>query len=127
MKYTDKNRGVIQNKKYAKQINDFSGLRYKNITPTDIDGFIDFGNKKFVFIETKFKGAKLPYGQKLALKRLCDSCNKDAVLIVAEHETDGDIDVGGCFVREYRYKNKWTVQFKSITVKEAVIKFLNKV
>ena len=127
MKYNDENRGIIQNRKYAKQINNFSGLRVKNITPTDIDGFIDFGNKKFVFIEMKYRGAKLPYGQRLALERLIDSCNKDAVLIIAQHDTEsGDIDVANSIVREYRYKKKWTTQFKVITVYDAVLKFLEK-
>ena len=127
MKYTEENRGKIQNKGQASRINDFSNLKFNKITPTDIDGFIDFGNKKFVFIETKHKGASLPYGQRLALARLCDACKVDSVVIVATHEnTDGDINVGDSTVREYRYKRKWVVQFEKITVKEAVSRFINK-
>jgi len=88
---------------------------------------MDFGDKKFVFIETKHKDAKLPYGQKLALERLCDAVDKDAVLIVAFHENEtGDIDVGNCIVREWRYKKRWRTQFKAITVKQAVNKFMRK-
>lgn len=126
MKYTNKNRGIIQNKKHSTQVNDFRNLRFNNITPTDIDGFIDYKNKKFILIEMKFKGAALPYDQKLALERLCDSCNKDTVLIIADHNSQGDIDVGNCFVREYRYRRKWVVQFEKITVSEAVNRFINK-
>jgi len=40
MLYTDDNRGTIQNRERARQIIDFHGLRIRNITPTDIDGFI---------------------------------------------------------------------------------------
>ena len=62
--------GIFRNREYAKQLKSFSGLRFGKITPTDIDGFLDFGNNVYVFIETKHGDAPLPYGQKLALERL---------------------------------------------------------
>ena len=49
-------RGKIGNRRRALQIRDFTGLRWGNITPTDIDALIDFGDKVFVFIEVKKKG-----------------------------------------------------------------------
>jgi len=125
MKYSNENRGKIQNKAQALQVNDFSSLRFKNITPTDIDGFIDFQNKKFVLIEIKYKDALLPFGQKLALERLCDNSKKDTILMVGSHTSEtGDIDVGGCILREYRYKRAWKVYPEKITIKEAIKRFL---
>ena len=125
MKYSNENRGKIQNKAQALQVNDFSSLRFKNITPTDIDGLIDFQNKKFVLIEIKYKDALLPFGQKLALERLCDNSKKDTILMVGSHTSEtGDIDVGGCILREYRYKRAWKVYPEKITIKEAIKRFL---
>jgi len=126
MRYEDDSRGVIQNRKFALQINDFSALKFGKITPTDIDGFMDFGNKHFVYLETKHAGADLPYGQKLALERLCDATTKagiKSVVIVAEHNTAGDIDVGNLLVKKYYFNGQWTNQFREITVRNAVEKF----
>ena len=44
-------RGVIRNRQFAQQLRDFSGLRFGKITPTDIDGFMDFGDRLFVVLE----------------------------------------------------------------------------
>jgi len=40
-------RGKIEHRDRARQIRDFSNLRYGNITPTDIDGLIEYQNKCF--------------------------------------------------------------------------------
>jgi hypothetical protein len=48
-------RGKIRNEKYAKQLNDFRGLlRRRGITPTDIDGLIDYNGKAFIFQSKRF-------------------------------------------------------------------------
>lgn len=49
----DRQRGIIRHRRRRLQVNDFSVLRYGRITPTDIDGFLDFGGRAFVFIELK--------------------------------------------------------------------------
>ena len=42
-------RGKIRNENHAKQLNDFSGLlRRRGITPTDIDGLIDYSGRAFI-------------------------------------------------------------------------------
>ena len=64
---------LIRNRDYMRQIKDFSGLRFGKISPTDIDGFLDFGNSLFIFVEMKHGDTRIPYGQKLALTRLCDA------------------------------------------------------
>jgi hypothetical protein len=123
----DKDRGKIRNREHAQQLKDFSGLRFGKITPTDIDGFLDFGDKVFVLIETKHGAAPLPYGQKLALERLCDACadaKKAAIVLVAHHQTSGDIDVASLPVDLIRTNRKWRKPKKKITVREAVEQFL---
>ena len=107
-------RGEIHNRKRAKQINDFSGLAYGNkITPTDIDGLIEYQDKGYVLIEVKLRGVLLPYGQRLALERMTDDltrAGKPTVCIIASHDIDDpeqDINVANTRVREYRWHKKW--------------------
>jgi hypothetical protein len=38
---------LINSREQIKIVNDFSGLRFGSISPTDIDGMIDFQNKAF--------------------------------------------------------------------------------
>ncbi len=38
----DDQRGKIRNKNAVARLRDFSGLRYKTITPMDIDAFLEF-------------------------------------------------------------------------------------
>lgn len=119
-------RGLINNRNYAAQIRDFTGLQFGNIAPTDIDGLIEYKNKCFIFIETKFRDTELPFGQKLAITRLCDELNKPAIFIVSEHNTNGDIDLAKTIVREYYYKNNWiTPKKENINLREAIDKFIS--
>ncbi len=39
----------IKNKEFISQVKVFSGIKIGSISPTDIDGFLDFGNKLFIF------------------------------------------------------------------------------
>lgn len=125
-------RGKIINRARAGQIKDFSGLRYKNITPTDIDGLLDFANKVFIFFELKCEGTTLLTGQRLALERLTDNlekAGKHSLTIVATHNTDPDEDIGvaTCRVVEWRYNQKWVKpKEKKYTVKQLIDLFLTK-
>lgn len=106
----DDRRGLIRNRHRGTQCRDFSGLRFGNITPTDIDGLIEYRDKAYILIEVKYKDAELLYGQQLALERLCDDLQeqKPTLLIVASHEDDeDDIDVAKSIVRRCRFKGKW--------------------
>jgi hypothetical protein len=103
-------RGVIRNREQASQIKDYSGLKFGKITPTDIDGMIEYHDKGMIFLEIKYKDADMPYGQKLALERLCDFLNqagKPTIVIVASHESDEDIDVANTIVKKYRWNYEW--------------------
>lgn len=115
-------RGEIRNKAYV-QVNDFSQMRWGNITPTDLDAMLDFGNKLFVFIELKHGDAQMPYGQRLALERLVDAIESiPAYLLIASHNTTSEKDVNTALatVTSYRYKKMWHIPQRAITVKEAV-------
>lgn len=112
MNYTSGNRGRIQLRDRARQIVDFSGLRYGKITPTDLDGLIEFQNKAFILYEYKYQNADMPPGQKLALTRLIDCLNlsKPSVLFLCRHEiADCESDIPGAriIVAKRYYRGKW--------------------
>lgn len=105
-------RGAIRNRQLAMQIRDFTGLRFGKITPTDIDAFLEFGDRLFVLIEGKRDGAPVAYGQMLALARLADACHcpprRYATAIVVDHTTSSeDIDYATATVRTWRWGGEW--------------------
>lgn len=119
----------------ARQIVDFSGMLFNyKITPTDIDGLIEYRNKCFVFFEIKYKNdegvAPLPFGQGLALKRIVDSLNKPAVLLIASHcvfDYSVDIDAAKCIVERYYWMGEWyKPRSKTLTLKTACDNFIKK-
>lgn len=126
-------RGEIRNKAQATQIKDFTRVRFGNITPTDIDGFIDFGNKLFVFIEGKYRGGNPSTGQRIALERLVDACNgqgRHSVLFMVSH-TDDDkgergIDYSMTRVVRYRWKGSWHVPKQETHLMDAITYFKQK-
>lgn len=108
----DDDRGKIRNRDRAKQLKDFSGLRFGRITPTDIDGFVDFQNKAFVIFEIKYGATEVPRGQELCYERLALACEKAGVktlVLVATHDVEppGDIDVAGLRVTKVFFQGKW--------------------
>ena len=124
------NRGEIKNLPRAKQLRNFSLLRWGNITPTDIDGFIDFQNKAFVIFEFKVENTEILRGQSLAIERLVDNLEnsgKSAIGIIAEHNIPPweDIEASQCKVTMLRYKKKWTLYpKKQYTLKYIIDYFL---
>lgn len=123
-------RGIIRQREISNTVKDFSRLRWKNITPTDIDGFIDFANRCFVVIELKYKQTEVPYGQLLAIERLVDGLGvngKHSLGIVASYDTCGDVDVAICVVRSIRTTGKWIpITLREFTVKYIIDRFLNR-
>lgn len=124
----DERPGVIRNREAAKRLRDYSGLRWGRITPTDIDAFLDFRNEVFVVIEAKRAGAKIPYGQRLALERLVTalSATKRALLLIVEHacEGDQDIDIGACTVSQYYSRGRWFIANGRRTTRRFIDAFL---
>jgi hypothetical protein len=123
-------RGAIRNRQLAMHIRDFSGICYGKITPTDIDGFLEFGDKLYVFIEGKQIGAPVSFGQGLALARLTDACHcppkRYAVAIIVDyHLSNEDIDYAAASVRSYRWGGQWRQPLqKDISLKTAIDRFL---
>lgn len=72
--YETVQRGTIKHINRFKQVISFEGMeRLRKITPTDIDGFIDYGGKFFIYMECKHVGKNLEYGQKLAMENIVKS------------------------------------------------------
>lgn len=118
-------RGEIRNRLISNQVINYSDLRWGKITPTDLDGFLDFGNKVFILIEYKFRDTEIPYGQKLALERLVDAISKPCILIhaVHNHEPDKDIDGANATVAQIYFRGRWFPDGRR-TVKQVVDAFI---
>lgn len=108
MERNDENRGVIQFRNRAKQIINFSKLRYGNITPTDIDGSMDWARKNVVVqYEFKLKGAEMADGQRSHYRFIVDGLRRGGVkafALLCEHDVENwqeDIDASSALVREY--------------------------
>ena len=125
----DLSRGKIRNKALSSQIKDYSGMRYGKITPMDLDGVIEFGNKLYILLEYKGSGAPLAFGQRLCLERIVSAIhlpNRIAVCLVADHnqQLSDEVDCANAIVRQYFYKCKWrTPRQAQLTVKQAVDTF----
>ena len=122
-------RGKINNPKRKQQILSFEDLRFGNITPTDIDGVIEYKNKKYIFFEVKYGKAKLPSGQKLAIERLVKDINenKKAIAIILEHNIHNPnnvVNVSTCLVRELYNGKIWRPPKYNIKLKELINKFI---
>lgn len=118
---------------YAKQLLRFDGLELsRNASPMDIDGVIEWDDKKIVLIEIKKKGVKVPYGERMTLQRMINDfwrAGKQAVAIVADHRVFNpaeDVIVADCIVREvYTSRERtWRPPKKMMTVENLVRLFL---
>jgi hypothetical protein len=122
-------RGNIKHKARAQQINSFSGLlRRRNITPTDIDGLIDYNGKAFIILEGKYGDAEIPKGQRMALEHLANAMidgKKQVTVIVFRHninDVNEDVKVSDQSVTQVYFKRKWfTITTKNVL--EVIDKF----
>lgn len=126
--YEEESRGTYQNREYARQIVSFEGLRFvgstgiANVTPTDIDGFIQLDNQDaFIFFELKHGEPRLPSGQAKAMTRLVDALNeagKNSILFIAWHNSDKDEDViaADAIVDRFYAKKEWKHSPENIQV-----------
>ena len=103
--------GDIRYRDRGRQIISYSKLmRHRGITPTDIDGFIDYGGNGFILMEAKIYGKEIDYGQKLAFENLTKSINKKPICtVVFRHDTpsEEDIQADECYVDDYYANFKW--------------------
>ena len=122
--------GEIKNHARAAQVIDFSGLRYKSITPTDVDGALEYHNKAFALFEMKLEGAPIPKGQVLFLTRLVDALcadRKEAALFICRHnvkDTTEDIIAAKTRVESIYYRHKWSHYNGGGSLKAWLLKWL---
>ena len=122
-------RGKIRNENHAKQLNDFRGLlRRRGITPTDIDGLIDYNGKAFIFLEGKHANTALPMGQKMALENIAKAiqdAKREVIVFVFRHnvEQSQQITVADQLVTEIYYQRRWFSPTKKLNVLDAIIIF----
>jgi len=104
-------RGTIRNLTYTRQRADFRGLRFGTITPTDVDGSIEFEGRCCIFMETKHGDADLPTGQRLWLERNCDKWGDNGIVLVVRNAEVANgsptYRIGELPVVEYRHACKW--------------------
>lgn len=111
----------------------FDGLQLdSNVTPMDLDGLIEYHDRKIMLFEVKLGKTPVPYGEKTALERMVNNfykAGKDAIAVVAEHQvfdTKEDVIVKDCLVRELYYgKEKyWRAPKRMMTVEMLTNSFL---
>ena len=117
-------RGQIRNESRAKQLVDFTGFGIGKITPTDLDGFIEYHGRGYFGVEFKLVGHPLPDGQRKSLERGWDDwtkLGKIAILAVAEHNTPAHLQIQAkeTMVREYRWHYQWHFPEREITLWDA--------
>jgi len=85
-------RGNIRNKDRRRQLLDCDGLQfpsatkgYANITPTDLDIFLEYNGKCFILADVKYAGKEIDYGQRLAMETACRCLCNPAIFIIADH------------------------------------------
>lgn len=128
----------IHNPERMKQLIDYCGLSVEGyMYPTDIDGIIEYKNKKYIIFEIKYRDAKVPKGQRLALERMVNdfyAAGKKAIAFICEHEIDNPdqtVIAAQCIVREHYSKynffneGKWTKEKEQLSLKEAVDYYIN--
>jgi hypothetical protein len=122
-------RGDIKNLARYKQLFSYSGLtRRRNITPTDIDGVLDYNNNAFIFLEAKLINKEVDFGQRKALEGIIKSLHESgrpSCCLVFRHNSSSNeiIIVDKCIVSEIFYQGKWKSYSDNRTVLQCVIHF----
>jgi len=122
-------KGVIHAPQRATQLRDYSGLLFGNITPTDIDGLIEYKNIGYVIIELKYRDTEILKGQKLALARMNDDfelAGKASLCIIASHfqeDCSKAIDVANTHVTAYRYRKRWRTFRSVMFTRDLIVRF----
>lgn len=81
---------LINYPKRIKQSINYTGVQNKNIHPSDIDAVLEFDSKYLLLFELKYRGAKVPLGQRLMLERIIDAwedSGKIGSVVYCEHDT----------------------------------------
>lgn len=93
---------IFLNERRAKQLISFEGMERRwGLLPTDIDGYVEYIQKLYIFFEGKVVGTDLPEGQRRALESICEShhnpyatgitdYNRFVFVLIFEHNTNPD-------------------------------------
>jgi len=106
-------RGSIKYLKKYKQLISFEGMeRMRKITPTDIDGLIDYNGNSFIYMEFKTDGKSIDYGQRLAIEHIINSheqAGHKACALLIYHNCDADeiIMAKEKIIESVYQNNKW--------------------
>lgn len=127
----------IVNINRARQLNDFDNIMKGTIQPMDIDGFVEYDNLAYVFLEVKYLTKNMPPRQRLAYERIVkDTSNtpdkKLSIAIVIEHsveEWQQHVLIGECNVRELYFSvdRKWKAPNFKCTFNELATHFIETV
>jgi hypothetical protein len=105
---------LIRNSNRTKQGLDFTGVQNGKIHPSDIDAVLEFDNDVLILIESKYKGSKIPTGQRILLERICDSWHtKKSCVIKVEHDFDKDdidVPIERCKVTAVYFNGFWSAK-----------------
>lgn len=111
----------------ASQLVDLTGINYGNLSPTDVDGFLEIKNKLFIFLEFKNKNAPpIRYGQRTALERVVDALHqsgKVSLAVIGQHNTAHTEIINGAASKalEVRWQGQWvSLEGDRYTVKDCV-------
>lgn len=119
---------VIGNPARAHQFINFQGLEFGMISPTDVDGLIEYkGN--YIIYEFKHGQTPMPPAQKYAFQHLVDAlqrARKNAVLFLCSHNVADpreDVKAAEAEVTAVYYNGRWK-KITGETVKDMTQRFL---
>jgi len=119
--------GKIRYPARAFQHIDFSGIRYGNATPSNVDGVLELEGKLFVILEYKHESAQaMSKGQRMMIERITDgldSGGKYAIAVIGTHSSPVGKEIDGANSKavEVRWKGEWkSMDDKNFTVKDCI-------
>jgi hypothetical protein len=114
---------IIRNREYFDRAIIFKGCSSAGGF-TDIDACYDVKGKALILVEVKRKDCSITTGQKILFDRLVMWCQKPVYAITAWDDSDSDIILKDCIVREVRTKGRdgksIVKTFNNHTVKQVV-------
>jgi hypothetical protein len=119
----------INNKERMRQVINYDGLRYDTITPTDIDGLVEYKGKAYAIIEMKHRNKDVSKGQLIALERMAEDLSAQGKLVtifVCEHYVDNperDVIAAKSIVRMCWFNGVWRIDMRK-TLKERLDGFI---
>ncbi len=125
--------GAYNHPDRARQLLLFDGINYdSNVAPMDLDGLIEYHDRKRILLEIKLQNTPVPYGERTALERMVNDfaiAGKESIAIIADHkvfDTKEDVYVKDCLVRELYYskEKQWRKPKRMVTVQQAMDAFL---